>query len=705
MVIAFLTTCCSTAHASGISKGYEALQVKDYFKAKKLFSKGMKYNPEAASYGLSIIYSRNDNPFYNRDSAYRYIIIADTNWIHARERKKEKWAKYGWTRSGIDSMKQVISDQFFVEVKKAHSVAAYTNFMSNHPWSKHMERALAVRDSLAFFQAMQENTSSAYKDFLSTYPQSTYAPMAEDNFFNSQFYEKTEKGSLDSYLKFIDEHPNSPMLPEAERAVYKLVTDPNTLQSYELFVLGYENNRYNEQAWREYYELYISEYSCDRIKLFLEKYPQAPNREAIEQELSWCDYELLPNSIESFYEEEGRLCGFMNVDGKQIIPCKYDFVGAFREGLAVVIKEGKYGYIDKLGNEQIPCSYDGASDFREGRAVVEKDEKYGLIDRNNRLLLPFMYEDMGEMSEERVYVSKGDLYGYADLNGALVIPEKFGEAFDFFEHSAKVEEDGKYGMINRDGEYVIRPEYEDLTPITDSLILCMVDGKKGLLTRNGTVVIEPLYEQIGAFSDGLALVSHGDTVEYINIAGEVVISKGYRTYPNFLLKGEFRQGGAIVLNKKGKYGKINTYGNVVTDLQYDNLGTGSKFVPFEKEEMWGLMSASNKVLISPKYESIDLVDEQYVIARQEDSLGVLDPNGNIIIPFAFNEIEYLKDGAFMVEEDGKYALFVKEQRISEAEYDAISLFNDDFVHLIKGKDYAYYDLKRGMLIKTEQEGE
>lgn len=707
--ICLLTLCLfllsAGAHAGRVSKGFEALQIKDYFKAKKLLSKGMKYNPEASAFGLSIIYSRNDNPFYDRDSAYRYVVIADTSWLHAKDRKKEKWAIYGWTRSGIDSMLQVVSDQFFREARRIHSVAGYTEFMAAHPWSRHVEAALASRDSLAFFQAMELNTSAAYREFMSTYPSSVYKGMAEENFYNSQFYEQTDLGSLDSYLKFIEEHPDSPMRPEAERAVYKLVTEPNTLQAYELFVLGYSDNRYNEQAWAEYYQLYVSNYSCERIQLFLDKYPQVPQKESIEHELAWCDYDLLPNSIESFYEEEGRLCGFMNGEGKQIIKCTYEYVGPYNEGLAIVIKGGKYGFIDKLGNERIPCVYEGATDFHEGRAVVEKNEKYGMIDRNNRLLLPFSYEEIGEMSEGLVYVSKGDLYGYADLNGNLVIPEKFTEAFDFNDGAAKVQSGEKYGMINRDGQFVIRPEFEDLTPITDSLMLCEINGRSGLLTRNGTVVIEPIYEQMGAFSDGLALVSHGDTVEYINYAGEVKISKGYKTYPNFLMKGEFRQGAAIVINKKGKYGKINTYGNIVTELQYDNLGIGSKFVPFEKEEMWGLMSASNKVLISPKYESIDMADDQYVIARLGDSLGLLDPNGATLIPIDFDEVEFLKAGLFVVGEEGKYGLYKVNERLCESVFDSVSLFNDDFVLLVKGKDYTYYDIGRGVMITTRQEDE
>lgn len=697
-----LVTSNSIVHGQRIKKGYEALSIMDYFKAKKMFSKGLKYNPEAASYGLSIVYSRDKNAFYNLDSAYHYLVMSDTLYEKAKERKRDKWALYTWTRSGIDSMKQVIGNLQYELARREHSVAGYSRFMSLHPWSDKYDRAHFIRDSLAFYAAMNDNSSSAYKSFLDTYPQSEFAPIAQDNYYNSQFFEKTEKGSVQSYIEFIEQHPDSPMRKDAEEAIFELVTAPNTIGAYELFILGYGDNPYVDQAWKEYYQLYLSDYSAARIEQFMEKYPDSPMFDEAERDLAWFDYVLLPNSKLSFYEDSGYVYGYMNADGMQIIGFDYEFTGGFNEGLAMVSKNGKYGFIDKQGRIQIPCMYEGVYDFKEGRAVVENDGKLGMIDRNNKLLLPFEYEDIGEMTEQKAYVSKGEYYGYVDVNGQLIIPEKFEEAFNFNDRLALVQVDELYGMIAPSGQFVIQAKYEDLTMLTDSLFLCSIDGRKGLLTKNGTLVIEPKYDQIGEFQDGLALVSHGDTVEYINIHGEIVLSKGYKTYPNFLLKGTFNQGAAIVVNKKGKYGRINTYGNVITEFQYDNLGFSSKFIPFQKEDLWGLMSTTNKTLISPLYESVDIASDEFIICRAEDGVGVLDPNGGVIIDFAYDEIEYLGNQIFLVEIGGEYGMYVGGQKVTEVAFDKISLFNQDFVLLVKGNMFSYFDVKKKEMINSEQ---
>ena len=59
----------------------------------------------------------------------------------------------------------------------------------------------------------------------------------------------------------------------------------------------------------------------------------------------------------------------------------------FNEGLAVVSKDYKYGFIDGRGNEIIPLQYDYACEFNNGFARVMKDEKWSYIKRDNLQLL------------------------------------------------------------------------------------------------------------------------------------------------------------------------------------------------------------------------------------------------------------------------------------------------------------------------------
>ncbi len=64
-----------------------------------------------------------------------------------------------------------------------------------------------------------------------------------------------------------------------------------------------------------------------------------------------------------------------------MIPCDLEGAGAFREGLASVAIDGRWGFIDVLGNERIPFIWQSAGDFHHGRAAVCRGGKWGYIDR------------------------------------------------------------------------------------------------------------------------------------------------------------------------------------------------------------------------------------------------------------------------------------------------------------------------------------
>ena len=59
---------------------------------------------------------------------------------------------------------------------------------------------------------------------------------------------------------------------------------------------------------------------------------------------------------------------------------KYNRVGEFSEGLALIEQNGKYGYIDTQGNIAIAPQYDEAGYFSEGLVAVVLDGKSFFID-------------------------------------------------------------------------------------------------------------------------------------------------------------------------------------------------------------------------------------------------------------------------------------------------------------------------------------
>lgn len=103
-------------------------------------------------------------------------------------------------------------------------------------------------------------------------------------------------------------------------------------------------------------------------------------------------------------DERGQKMGIANMEGKVVVPPKYDAIFPYKDGLAAVAVGcktvrpaddpeheytvgGKWGFIDKQGNEIVPLEYDSIANHRQfenGKALVLKGGKWKVIRKNGQ---------------------------------------------------------------------------------------------------------------------------------------------------------------------------------------------------------------------------------------------------------------------------------------------------------------------------------
>ena len=97
---------------------------------------------------------------------------------------------------------------------------------------------------------------------------------------------------------------------------------------------------------------------------------------------------------------------FIDKNGKQAFPTSYDcWIGSFHDGIASVnkLEEGNImvGYIDAKGNEIAPCIYSG-NDFSEGLAVVQKDGIFGFVDKKGNSTFDLQNEAVKSVIQAKI---------------------------------------------------------------------------------------------------------------------------------------------------------------------------------------------------------------------------------------------------------------------------------------------------------------
>lgn len=248
-------------------------------------------------------------------------------------------------------------------------------------------------------------------------------------------------------------------------------------------------------------------------------------------------YDVANNFTNSFakVKKDGKW-GYINTDGEIIIPIEYYYCSEPYNGFVAVGNGGQYGFVSIKGEKICDLMYDKVEPFNEkGIAKVVLDKKYGYIDENGNIvvdiLTPYVEENKdftGEWKETNTHSSKagiititgqlstsfdfridakyfsklGTIEGTADIIKANVAEYKYGSGEeadiitfsiidDMLEVTAK--NGGNLGMdkeLTVSGTYTIDvPKY-----INDNALEKLFEGNQKLLDRIKNALGEEFYE-------------------------------------------------------------------------------------------------------------------------------------------------------------------------------------------------------------------
>jgi KWG leptospira repeat protein len=115
----------------------------------------------------------------------------------------------------------------------------------------------------------------------------------------------------------------------------------------------------------------------------------------------------------------GDKWGILTANGEQLAEVKFDSVGVFHDGLAVVKAAERYGYIDRSGAIVIPIQWMAAYDFSEGLAALRVDKKhFQFINTAGTVVIKSKkYDSVGRFRNGICRVVKGGKVKWIDTRG------------------------------------------------------------------------------------------------------------------------------------------------------------------------------------------------------------------------------------------------------------------------------------------------
>jgi WG containing repeat len=690
----FLTTAIS--HASKIKKGFEALEIFNYFEAKRLFEKKAKKHPVPAYYGLSIIYARKDNPFSNLDSAHAMISRSFEAFSSTKEKWKIKYEKLGVDSNIVSLQRNHISDLFYVRAKDVNSIFGYQDFIDRNSWSQYVDSATALRNELAFEQAKQRGSASDYAEYLNLYPNSDFSEDATDLFHSTNYAEQTQNNNFIDFVNFVQNNSESPFMEDAEDKIYEMSTATGSETSYRNFIIDYPSNHNVKKAWIHLYNARMKEkYSSENILAFSNEYPDYPYKDDLMKEYNMADKVFYP------IKTKGKW-GYCDRAGNILIDPKFESVEWYQEGLSVFRKGQKFGFLNKLGKVIIQPIYDDALPFNEGHALVELDELWGLIDRNGEYVIPAQYEDLGELKNGLCYFQEGDNYGYFDANGIVRLKPQYSEAYGFENGHAVVSKNDYYGVIDTYGTTYLPYKFDEIFHYNNEYYCASYKDYWGIISLKSDTLLSFEYDYVGRFDDGYSIVELDDEFNFLDEKGQFVFEEWIEVYPEHRQLASFKNGYAKVKFEKG-YNLVDTAGVKLLRKEVQNVGGFSDVIAVQKDDMWGYQDKMNKKILEYDFEhAYSFIGESAVIFKSP-FFGLINRSGEYIIAPFQEELKFINDSTLISKRMGKYGMMsVAGDTLLTFQYNKIEPISDSVVSIEEGSELFYYNLKSRTFIRREE---
>ena len=415
-------------------------------------------------------------------------------------------------------------------------------------------------------------------------------------------------------------------------------------------------------------------------------------------------------------------------EGKRVTSLDFVYLSDAGEGLMEVGVAGKgYGYINSDGKFVIPPQYDSTDDFEDGFAKVRKGDKWYLIDKNGKETemksnLENRYEAVGRFSEGLCAVSKLKL-----------------SFMDLAYHSDDADFAGIWGFVNEAGEEIIKPQYIYAYPFDKGVALVC----KGEWTR------DPKWNN--KYNKGKYWTEE-ELWGGINASGETVIPFIFDEIKDMWTSEDeppvymVHYGGW----ENGHWGVIDASGNWLAEPVFEDIDyefTNGMFA-FYSEDKWsdppmGIYDTKQKrVIFEPQFNDVEFMDDGYLkvelfdeqlghviekiidlqgkekfhsdytsiytslfapyleVSRDVDGerkSGLLDMEGNIVVPIEYEYMSASRDllnkKKFEFKMNGKLGICNFDGTIDiEPLYDGITLGqNDLYITTSKPDEHSHFN--------------
>ena len=679
------------ASASKIEKAYTALEIYDYFKAKQLFYKSIKKNTTTASYGLATIYYRQDNPFYNIDSAAKYIVISSKNL-----KDTASYKSYKINKQSITQLKENIISKAYNRFCLGDNKDSLNHFLETFYFADDtlLTYCYNKRDDIVYTKVLSLKNSEYLKEFILQHPQSYLIPKATTDYYNIQYQEKTHTESELQYKYFITEYKSNPNITKAEQKLFELVKGHHNTDSIYHFIKKYSSSQTKAEAWKLLFSKSTKGYDKNELTHFLKLYPEYPYKNDVLKSIELTNKILIP------VKNHDQKFGYIDTLGNWVIKPIFDDASVFEEEVAVVRKDDKDFFINK-NNEVLANQYfNEANAFNDGIAIVQTDSNSYLLNHSGQITSTG-YAEINHLSDDLfVCQNNTNKYGAIDKLGKTVIPFEYEKLGDFKNGFAYYFLNGKYGVLNKNN-HRFKNTWEWVSAADENNCITVKQNNLfGVITTSDEIVIAPKYDYVTNCGNHIYLLVKNDLYGFYNIKLKCFITDCEYNYNKALLPNYYTNGKLFKLLKNEEEAIANENGKFVinygkyTEIDFFKYG----IMRVKKNNTYIFLDLKFNPLFNDEFNEASDFEDNAAIVSKKNKNCLIDRSNKILYTSVTGTINYLNSNLYLITENNLHGLLNQKGKILlSAEYTAIEKISNTLLRCEKNKQVYLYNLSLNKL--------
>lgn len=262
-------------------------------------------------------------------------------------------------------------------------------------------------------------------------------------------------------------------------------------------------------------------------------------------------------------------------------------------------KADRWGLLDLDGRVVLDADFDQTiRRCSDGRLEAYKNKERFYFKGDGSPLQPPDGRLVNASCDDVLYILKiGEKFGLVDAGLRPLTTVHFDAITWAGPDARNVKIDGKWGRVGLDGNWLIQPRFDYLSSVAD-IFVAVIDGKRGFMRSDGSWLIEPKFDAAAQRRDnGTAFVTLSGATGILRLADQSWVIP-----PRPGVMCDINN--AIMSQTDGTRAILSQTGETWIDIGAERIGVSLDYglLTFLKNGKWGLVDTAGQVIVGPQFD-------------------------------------------------------------------------------------------------------